>query len=284
MPRASTGTNVGLTALVTLALGACSLFVDTDGLSGGSGDAAIANDASSDAPLASDAQTPTDATAPSDGGDAAASPFCASHPGHSLCYDFDESTMLPSYDNPAFDPGHMVIDPTQSVSPPQSLLTIFDSGSATQSFQKNISATKGGKLSWSLDVKYNATDMTTGQTTCLAVDVPLVAELTDHYFYLQTYFGSLNISEAASPADGGATSYYSWTLQSPLVVGSWLHIEWTIDGSTGNMTFSFNGTPQPSQTAQFGFPSGAGQLTLGGFGGNLPARTTVNIDNVLIDY
>jgi hypothetical protein len=281
MVRVSTRASVLTVMLAFGALGSCSLFVDTNGLSSGDGDAAIEGDASSDALIGSDAKSPTDAGV-TDGGDAAPTPFCASHPGHTLCYDFDESASLPAADSFQSDPGHLVIDSTMSVSPPYSLLGIYNAGDSNEQFQKNLTSTQG-KVSWAIDLKFSASDLSTGQTAPLATDVPTVDVLYDHYFYLQTYFNSLNIGESATPADGGPTNYTSTQLVSPVPVDTWMHVEFTVDGNTGVITLSFNGTALPNNQAQFGFPNGSMQVTVGGFAGDLPATTNINIDNVLVD-
>lgn len=265
------------------ALGACSLFVDTDGLSGADADASSIIDASSDAPIESDGKIPSDGGAPTDASDAAPTPFCATHPGHVLCYDFDDSTMLPPADNTDFDPAHFMIDSTDSVSPQHSLLGIYPAGSSNQQLQKNLTSTKD-KVSWALDIKFSASDLTTGQTAPIATDVPAVAELSDHYFYLQTYFNSLNVGESASPADGGPTNYTDTEIVSPVPVDTWMHVEFTVDGTTGVITVSLNGNPLPNDHAQYGFSDGAMQVTLGGFAGNLPASTRIRLDNVIVDF
>ena len=282
MVRASTCASILTAVLAWGALGACSLFVDTDGLSGGGDDIA---DPATDA--SSDATADRDATALDSGADAdaSASPYCVSHPGHTLCLDFDESPSLPAFDTSSFDPGHMFVDDATSVSPQQSLAILFSGGhGSNQSIDKDLPPTKS-VLSISLDVRYSASDLSQGQTITFSVDVPHVAGLSDHFFYLQTYFGDLALVENVTPDDGGASDFPSITLISPVPPDTWMHIEMSVDGATRKWTMSFNGVALADGQAEVGFPSGPAHFTLGGYGSpQLPADTTVHIDNLLVDY
>ena len=259
-----------------IATAACSLFVDTGGLSGGN-DAATASDASSDATANSDGAIA------SDGGEAGPIPFCQANPGHTVCLDFDESTALPPYDNSHFDPTKFFIDGTTSVSAPQSLFAKMTAGDSHEEFDRNLPSTLG-KLVWKFDIKFSSSDLTAGQIAPLSTNVPVVDGLSDHSFYMQTYDNGFFISESASPADGGATRYPSTKLASPVPLDTWMHVELTVDGATGNMKMSFNGTALPDGQAQAGFPSGTAVLAVGGYAESLPADAVVHIDNLIVDY
>jgi hypothetical protein len=270
--------------LVASAITACSLIVDTDGLENGNGngDAGPTIDASSDAAIDKDGSSGIDA---GPGSDASAPPFCVSHPGHTICLDFDESLDIPVVDNASFDPGHIFIDNAASVSPEQSLAILFSPGTGSnEQIEKNLTGTKG-VLSWAFDVRFSASDLTKGQTIPLATFVPLSPGLSQHFFYLQTYAGDLDLTENVTPDDGGPSDYPGITLISPVPADTWMHIEMSVDGTTQQWTMSFNGVALANQQAEVGFPIGPGAQNIGGYGSSdIPVSTTVHIDNLLIDY
>ncbi len=263
-------------------LTACSLFVSTDGLSSGDDDAASpTNDAPFDAP--SDYVSPlTDAGADAD---ATKTPFCAANPGHSLCFDFDESTEIPPVDNQAFAPGAIFVDNGVSVSAPQSLAVIYPSGmGSNESIEKDLPSTSG-VLSFKIDLRFTASDLSAGQTIDFSVSVPYGADLSGHIFFIQTYYNGLAVAENVTPSDGGVANYPSVTLVSPVPSDEWLHIEVSIDGTSRDEKISLNGTSLADTQAAVGFPSGVAHVTLSGYGSaQLPAQTTLHIDNVIVDY
>jgi hypothetical protein len=95
------------------------LFVSTDGLQGAGDDASVSNDAhdENDGALA-DGAAVADA-----GSDAPAGPFCPSHPGHTLCADFDENSATVGWSTTDVFAGGFNLDVDASLSPPASLAT-----------------------------------------------------------------------------------------------------------------------------------------------------------------
>ena len=280
--RASAYAAICISATLAVAGGACSLLVDTNGLSGGDGGAPLA-DASSDAPVASDAALDAAGDAR---GDASQIAFCDAHPGHTLCFDFDESTALPSYDSSSFDPTLFFIDSTTSRSSPHSIAAKYAAGvDSTEYLQRDFPSTRGGLVSWIIDLKFTATDLSTGQIIPLSTHVPVTPGMSDHFFYLQTYLGDFILSEATAPDDGGAPYYTADVLVSPVPNDTWMHVEVTIDGSTGIMKASLDGVPLADGHAQIGFPStGTAHVLLGGFAGSLAADSMLHVDNLIVDY
>ncbi len=260
---------------------ACSLFVDTDGLVGGS---ALIDDAGSDAGDAAADTGLVDASRPdADAGadvDAAPLAYCLAHPGHTLCLDFDESTAVPAGAS-SFDPMLLYVDSTDSVSPLHSLLTTYPAGQSQQKLMLTLSGT--GKLSFSLDMKLAASDLTIGQIIAFDIDLPDGPGVQDHSFYIETYDGNFRIGESVGPTDGGPTSYTATPLFDVVPNGAWSHLDVTVDGSTRAITLSIDGTPHTVAAAQAGFAAGTVYVNLGGYGNRLPNGATSAIDNLIVD-
>jgi hypothetical protein len=272
--------------VVAGSLAACSLFVSTDGLSSGGDDAASpTSDSSIDAPSDHPVSPVVDAGADANG-DATTTPFCAANPGHSLCFDFDESTAIPPVDNEGFDPGKIFVDNALSFSAPQSLAVIYASGMATnETIERDLQPTSG-VLSFEVELRYTASDLTRGQTIALSVDVPHATNgLSQHFFYIQTYNNELDVAETVTPDDGGASDFPGVTLLTSVPADEWLHINVSIDGTTRVQKISLNGTSLADLQVEVGFPSGVAHFSVGGYASDqLPVQTTLHIDNLIVDY
>lgn len=262
---------------------ACSLFVDTDGLSTG---ADASTDSSTDASfdVISDHVDPVIDAGADANADASNIPYCQAHPGHTLCLDFDESTDLPNFSDKDFDPGAIFVDTSGGVSQPNSLSITFPASGGSEQIDQDYPYTNGGKLFISLDLKLASSDLSSGQLQPLAFNLPNAPGIASHYFYLQDYYGSVDESEAISPSDGGDPIYPSVTLASPIPNDIWMHVEMTVDETTLVKTVTLNGNVISTASAKQTSPSGMGNLVIGGFSDSLPASTIVHIDNLIVDY
>ncbi|MEO8874405.1 MAG: hypothetical protein ABI461_02365 [Polyangiaceae bacterium] len=273
-------------AVLAFGLGACGLFVDTDGLTGGDVVSVGGSDGSVDANVGGDGSSgPSDSGTTSDAApfDANAPKFCDSHPGHSYCVDFDESlTIPPDYDDTSFTAANFFIDPSISVSAPNSLYAKFTVGDSSEGVGSNVTYASGS-LALALDVRFSSSDLSTGQIVPFIAYVPKSSGQSEHYFYLQVYYGSFNIGEALTADDGGAPTYASTTLVSPTPKDTWMHVDILINGSTGKVTASFDGTSITVPDAQAGFGTGAGYVTLGAYANDLPADAIEHLDNITFD-
>ncbi len=292
MRHARISARTAAAAVLALGLAACSLFVDTDGLTGGS--AASGSDGSVDANSGSDgsvdANSGDGSTDASDGGpssdaapfDANAPKFCDSHPGHSYCLDFDESASIPpGYDNGNFTPANFFIDPSISVSGPNSLYAKFTVGNSDEGIGSNVTYASGN-LAFSLDIRFSSSDLSAGQIVPFIAHVPKLSGQSEHYFYLQVYFDSFNIGETLT-ANGDAPSYTSTTLTSPVPKDTWMHVDIAVNGSTRKVTASLNHMPITVPDAQAGFGTGTSYLALGAYANDIPADAIEHLDNVTID-
>lgn len=269
-------------ACIAVTLGACSLFVDTSGLSGGAPSAGEGGIADASAEAAVDAAKPSDA-----GGDAAKDasvPFCDSHPGHTLCYDFDESNALPPADQTFFDPGgSIVVDGADHVSAPSSLLFTWPATmGVSEGIQKAFSGT--GKITCDLDVKVTSTDLSNGQLSFLYLYVPTSADYSRNTFFVQVYHGDLDLSEGLDPADGGASMYTGQDYEPTIPNDTWQHISFVISGSDGAVSISLDGGTPATFTAFVPFDVGQVTLVLGGYGASLNTGAKARMDNLVCDF
>ncbi|MEO8797793.1 MAG: LamG-like jellyroll fold domain-containing protein, partial [Polyangiaceae bacterium] len=160
-------------------------------------------------------------------------------------------------------------------------LTTYPAGHSQQNVMLTLAGT--GKLSFSLDMKIAASDLTIGQIIALDIDVPDGPGVQDHSFYIESYDGSFQMSESVGTTDGGPTSYTATPLIDVVPNGAWTHLDLTIDGSTGAMELAVDGTPRTVAPAQAGFPAGTVRVNLGGYGERLPNGATSAIDNLIVD-
>ncbi len=275
---------MGLAMACGAGLAACSLFVSVDGLEGG--DAGGASDASTNdvtTDVTSDAKATDAAKDASPLVDGASGPFCEQNPGHKICWDFDESTTVPTTDETSYDPTQLFVDSADSVSKPNSLVLKWPAGGGmNSSISDNVAV--GTKIAVAMDLRMTSTDLTTGQLVPIYIVVPPGPGQSQHSFYLQEYFGDFAVAEGVMPDDGGAASYTGWTLATPVPNDQWVHVEFAVDGATGVVTMSFNHTPLPNGQALSGFPTGSGQVSLGAYTVNIPADITERVDDFTFDY
>ncbi|HEX7666286.1 MAG TPA: hypothetical protein VF407_17290, partial [Polyangiaceae bacterium] len=121
------GSIVVLVGVLSAAGAACSLFVSTDDLQSGDADGGLE-------PIADGAVDAIDAGAKDANADADAAPgpFCATHPGHTFCADFDESTdAATGWSASETKNGTLVLDEATFVSPPRSMESIAPATSSS---------------------------------------------------------------------------------------------------------------------------------------------------------
>ena len=281
MRRTARAGQIGLAMACGIGLAACSLFVSTDGLQGGA-DGGTISDASI-ADVVSDVKTSDAAKDSSPPVDGPTLGFCDQNPGHKICWDFDESTTVPTTDETNYGATQLFVDPADSVSKPNSLELKWPAGAGTDiSISDNI--TMGTTISVAMDIRMTSSDLTTGQLVPIYIVVPPSAGESQHSFYLQSYYGEFDVTEGVMPDDGGASNYAGWTLASPVPSDTWVHVEFTVDGTTGLVKMSYNGTPFPDGQAISGFPAGAGRVSVGAYTVSIPADITERLDNFLFDY
>lgn len=269
--------------VIAVALGpivACSLFVDTDGLSDGAstpGDGG--NDATVDAPL------PNDASAVEAGDDAGeAGPalrYCQAHPGHAFCLDFDDSDDVPSIGGAGFDPAKMYVDDASFVSPPHSLYVSFPAGESSEGIDEPMESTSS--LSGSLDLRFDTTDLSSGQVVPLQIDYAPTSGVAEHFYYVNTYNGFFNFSEAVRPDDGGSTFYTSNTVATPVPINHWVHVDFAVT-TGGHVTVSLDGTQVVDKDGQIGLTPGvAVTVSVGAYSNDLVHDVVEHLDNVVVD-
>jgi hypothetical protein len=271
----------------------CSLLTDMDGLSGGvvpvpTRDGSTEpphDDASSDAGPLADAASPVDAAA---AGDSAASGdtslgdggFCAAHPGHTFCDDFDNETTLPATWILTQQSGTVVLDTAQFTSPPGSLLGSANGNGAP------ARASAERLFPGSSRVTYAASVMVIGPTN--DVEVHAVSFTTkndpnyvDCYISMDAYSGQWSLGVSCTKTDGGANT----TSQAPLgavAFGTWTPIALVVDVAALTVGVTLGGASGMAAlppTKPDGFTILAGAVYVSGTGG----APRVYADDVLVD-
>ena len=282
MLRTSRAGQIGLAMACGAGLAACSLFVSTDGLQSGGDDGGTISDAMTTDVVAdvkaSDAAK--DSSSPADGPTLG---FCEQNPGHKICWDFDESTTVPTTDETNYVSTQLFVDSADSVSKPNSLVLKWPAGAGMNSSITD-DITLGTTISVAMDIRLTSSDLTTGQLVPIYIVVPPSAGESQHSFYVQSYYGELDVTEGVMPDDGGTSNYAGWTLASPVPSDTWVHIEFSVDGTTGTVKMSYNGAPFPDGQAISGFSAGAGRVSVGAYTVSIPADITERLDNFLFDY
>ncbi|MEO8799328.1 MAG: hypothetical protein ABI551_15670 [Polyangiaceae bacterium] len=285
MRSSGSARSVGVVA-VAMHIAACSLFVDTGGLSDGDGGSS-ADGGAADASDASDATTDARPTndAGGDGGDAGeggpALRYCQAHAGHRFCLDFDDSKDVPSIGGTNYDPARFFVDDGASASPPHSLYALFSVGGSSEAINELFTSTAA--LSGSIDLRFDSNDLTKGQLVPLQIDYGATPGVADHYYYLQTYYGFFNFSEAVEPDDGGAASFTSNTIASPVPVGAWVHVDFAVSAD-GHTTVSLDGSPVLDLQGQIPLTAGVPvKIVIGAYSNDLKAAIVEHLDNIVID-
>lgn len=275
-------------ALALFGSASCTLLVSTTGLTGN-----VAKDAAaSDAPNAGDAR---DALAAGDGGaDAPADggPFCASHGGATFCADFDQGDAQAGWTTSGSGGagGSLSLDTTAYVSAPASLVAIASAGQSSGfglgvRLEKKMTmpvAPRSAHLSY--DLRLDGADSTKSPQL---VTIGFGPDANRRYFVtLATNGSNAFIQEDVPPLDGGQTRFPQRPLSRPIVLGSWTHVDMTVDFDSrtivmtldGNQGFSAAMDPEGMSGPSIEFDIGAIYYSSGSV-----ASASAHYDNVLLD-
>jgi hypothetical protein len=201
-----------------LALGGCSLFVNSDGLAGATPDA----DASVESSTRDDGATPEAAT--SDAGTEASTdasgPFCP-QPGALLCADFDEpSASLPGpWDNVNNTNATMEATTSRFRSPPRSL-ALRSVVAASAALDKAVAGVRGAELAFDLYIETRGSNLSVAW-----FEAPGVGEV-----YLQP--SDDTTTALLEHHQVGAQDIYDATYAPPIATGAWHRVTLDVDFPT----------------------------------------------------
>lgn len=260
---------------------ACSLFVSTDGLQ--NGEASSDAGSGADAPMDVDASTPLDAGA--DALPEAGGPFCATHPGHFLCADFDEDAAVTTGWSTADLQSGGTIDLAfdASTSPPASFVAALPDVSSGG----DGNARMGAEFSVAIPTKVHVElDVNLCQFSTLAAGA--------YFEIFKLAFGpgfddnglelQINNSTTYVKTDSPAATY---DLTQKIVPFAWTHVSIEVVVSTsGSIVVTLNGTTALNvsgiDTTEQMPDAGYHAAVVGLYGTGSPACTSY-FDNVLID-
>jgi len=262
----------------------CGLFPDLSGLGG---DASIGLDAHP-----SDGNSGGDVVTDSSGADSSAdvtadAGFCAGHPGHTFCEDFDEPNFQGRWDGvqTSNNGASLVESPAQFVSPPNSLLVTLPTPANAGG---HAYATKHFTTASQLTIQ---TELLVEPTTPAQLDQldplmivfnPAPAGYDDYEIHID--IATMHLGYVATPSDGGAQVHLDTSFTNPL--SSWHNVEVDLTLATGAIKILVDGVQATVWTVAPIGPS-AFDLRLGVAASdnvsNATIAETVNVDNVLVD-
>lgn len=256
---------------------ACSLFVSVDDLQGGA-DAAVDTGAAQDAALdATDASSAIDASpdAPAD----ASGPFCVTHPGHTLCADFDEDSATAGWSQSDVYVGSIDLALDASVSPPASLVSRIPDTTTNEGAGRLAL-----ELSTAIPTKIHA-----------EMDVLLCRQGTSGYFEIfKLAYGAGYDSDGLELQINPTSAYVAtdtpnekYPLARTIAPSVWTHVAVDVVVATsGSLSVSLNGTSALAltgiDTTQSNPEAGYHAAVVGLYSTGEPACTTY-FDNVLLD-
>lgn len=265
-------------ACAVVAAGAgCNLVVDLDGLSGGPADTSV----SDSGPLG---DTGAADTSRDDSGDAAlvdAGSYCAQHPGHTLCEDFDESTDLTKIFDKLDDSMSLGLD-SIAASAPRSFRAVYPrSGDYVNEIAtKNLPS--GNKIAIGFDFRADH-DFTSGKVVPVVMWLPRNADTKEHFFYFESYGGPLRFLEDFTPYEGGA-SYSGGDIEPTATLGKFIHVDVTIDRALAHVRVALDGKTVVDRDMITGFEQGTTELRIGRSSDPLSGGTaTFYVDNITVD-
>ncbi len=278
-----------LLALLTMPALASCLFPSLTGLTGPGGDAAndteLTDAPLSDGPNVTDSQPANDAPSSdaADAGDASdAGGFCATHPGHTFCEDFDEPNFQTRWDNISASAGAtLVADNSKSVSPPNEMLasvSVPANGSAHAYAMKHFTTANTIKIAAEMMVDTNT--LATLDPLMIVFNPP-PSGYTSYEIHIDTCTGHRGY--LATLSDGGSLhvdTAFANTLQ------TWHNVEVDLNMSTAAIDVLLDGVPTVQWTVAALSPT-AFDLRLGittsSSTTSSPLPGVAHVDNVLVD-
>jgi hypothetical protein len=265
------------------------LFPDLGGLSGDAGSSA---DATTDVNVPDTNVTDTSAdVSTSDGGggadadaDAATTGWCATHPGHTFCEDFDEPNFQARWTGTTVPTDASVVESdASSVSPPNELLVTVPvpaSASPADAYTyKHFATAKTAKIQLQLMANW----------TGLATLDPVVVELNPppsgyKHYDIHVDVADDHLGNNYTPNDGGANVNTDTTFTNPFQ--AWHNLEIDLDLTKSTVQLFVDGVSAASWTIAPTSPTGF-DLRVGSIGvqnGTTTATTAiVQVDDVLVD-
>ncbi len=264
-----------LVVAACLSVAACSLATSLDGLTGG-GNTQVDGGETSDAATIDSAPAPDAATDAGNSIDASSTPSPC-NVAHTFCADFDESSNVPAYDGLA-DPDHdLSIDTTVSRSSPNSLQALLPNGGNAGTITTNLITGTHAHVAFDFMLQASSDD-----TIIFTLYSPNGDGVDDHRFYVETYAYAMQFTEAVTPDDGGSTNYLATALGSGAMDSVWSHLDFMVDGTTGQVTTTFDGVAE-THSMQQPFSADAFSLVFGEIPNGPSASVKAHFDNIVID-
>lgn len=244
-----------------------------DGSSPADGSVSSADGSATDAGV-TDALPPT-----ADAGDA---PYCATHPGHTFCDDFDPTSTLGGRWTTTVHIGSAGVVTSGFVSPPRGMLATSPDNDAGVSTENDIE--KDFVASKIIDLEA-AVKVTLGATGCDFMGISFVP--SNNSLYSECYFDvnyrvnvGTSLEAQCTQADGG--SYYASSTIAA-TQPNWDRVHLSVDVSSSKVTGTVAGTSK-----QLKFPAGLSTTKLTALLGVLykdksVGNAVVRVDNVTVD-
>jgi hypothetical protein len=269
---------------ICVVLGACGLFPDISGLTGGdAGIDASTQDAGVDAmpPVDARLDTTTDSPSSVDSGIGDAG-YCATHTGHTFCEDFDEPNFESRWTGVQTTAGASVVESDAGfVSPPNELLATAtfpaSSGAAAYAYKHFATA---NSIKIQLEMLVTMAGLPQIDPLMIFFNPP-PAGYTHYEIHIDSGDGHFGYNYTP---DGGTNTNPDVSFTTP--IGAWHAFEVDIDMTTSNVQVLVDGVSQVNTTLLATVSPTAFDLRVGvvsGLGGTTAATGIVQVDNVLVD-
>lgn len=263
---------------------ACGLFPDVSDLAGDGGlDAFAQEDVSVDAPT-TDARADVVADVTSDGGDAAAGGWCATHTGHAFCEDFDEPGFETRWTGVVKSPSSSTVveSDAAAISLPNEMLSsaTFPSGNSASHAYAFEHFPTANSLKVQAEILVDPVALPQIDPVTIVLNPPPPGY---SYYDVHVDTGDGHLGNNYTP-EGGANVNTDTTFANAL--SAWHNLELDIDLTKSSVKVFVDGALATSWTIASTSPTGF-DLQLGVTAGAsaLDASTTgvVHVDNVLVD-
>ncbi|MDB4937416.1 MAG: hypothetical protein JWP87_4388 [Labilithrix sp.] len=227
----------GFAALVAFAvpLAACSLVVDTNGLSGVAlGDGSLADAASDGGPSGDSPSLPPDG-APNT--TEAGATTCLESAGE-FCDAFDDSTPGSRWSNKETKRGTIAFS-AGGLSPPNAFVATITAG-AVPAYANLVKTFPSPRTSMRCDIDLKLTDVPTAGELDVLDLVAVVPGTDDHHVYFAAYEGIWKLAEFYGGGGGAPSVDRTQNLGTPLPKDTWFHVTLAFAGATATLTA--NGT------------------------------------------